>query len=135
MSQSLGEQKHAACWFEIPTVDFGRAIKFYEAVFGYTLHQMDMPGGKCAFFPCDMQGGVGGHLWHGEDPTNPPNKPSATGPQIFLNADGHMDAVIGRIGAAGGKVILPKTSIGQHGYIATFLDSEGNRLSLHSRTA
>lgn len=135
MSQSLAEQQNAVNWFEIPTADFNRAVKFYETIFEYKLSLMDMPGGKCAFFPCSMQHGVGGHLWHGQDPTNPPNKPSPTGPQLYLNANGHMDAVLNRIPTAGGKVIMPKTSIGQHGYIATFLDSEGNRVSLHSMVA
>ncbi len=52
----------------------------------------------------------------------------------MLNADGKMDAILARVAGAGGAVVLPRTSIGQHGFIALIKDTEGNRVGLHSGT-
>jgi predicted enzyme related to lactoylglutathione lyase len=43
-----------------------------------------------------------------------------------------LEAAMGRVSAAGGKVLLPKMSIGEYGVIAHFQDSEGNRVALHA---
>lgn len=39
---------------------------------------------------------------------------------------------LGRVEHSGGKVLMPKTSIGENGFIAHFMDTEGNRIGLHS---
>jgi predicted enzyme related to lactoylglutathione lyase len=51
---------------------------------------------------------------------------------IYLDAGEDLTPVLGRVEPAGGKVVVPKTSIGEHGAIAVFIDSEGNRVGLHS---
>ena len=54
--------KNAINWFEIPVKDFDRAKKFYEAILDAEMQPMEMGGMKCAFFPADLQNGIGGCL-------------------------------------------------------------------------
>ncbi len=78
-----------------------------------------------AYFPADK--GIGGALIQG-----PGCHPNDTGVLIYLNAGGDMDSILARIEVAGGRIIMPKTLIGeQAGHFALFIDSEGNRLALH----
>jgi uncharacterized protein len=59
-------------------------------------------------------------------------KPSETGPLFYLNADGRLDQAVDAVAPNGGKVLQPKHAIGPHGFRAVIVDSEGNRLALHS---
>ena len=112
-------------WFEIPTSDFARAIRFYEAIFASPLqHHSDWP--NLAIFPYQRPG-VSGCLAHGEG-----HVPSPAGVVIYLNCDGRIDEVLGRVEEAGGTIIEPKTHIPSVGWVAQVLDSEGNRVGLHS---
>lgn len=122
--------KNAISWFEIPTTDLDRAAAFYETIFQVKLNPLDMPNFKMRMFPLDDIMGVGGALTYSEGFY----KPSATdGPLIYLNANPDVQIVLDRIPAAGGSVLVPKTEISpEHGYMAVFLDSEGNRIALHS---
>lgn len=117
-------------WFEIPATDIGRATKFYESIFGIQMEQQEMMGMKMAFFPADMGNGkASGGLCQSDM-----HKPSMDGSIIYLNANPNMDNVIGRIESAGGKILMPKTQISPEiGYMAFFVDSEGNRMALHSQ--
>ena len=124
------DNTNALNWFEIPVSDIDRAKKFYGTIFNVEL--MDMPemmGMKMAGFPADMQGGkVGGALAQSQMHT-----PSADGAVIYLNANPSMQDVIDRIESAGGQVAMPRTQISPEiGYMAFFIDSEGNKLGLHS---
>jgi predicted enzyme related to lactoylglutathione lyase len=123
--------KTAISWFEIPTTDIDRAQHFYEAIFGITMTPMDMPHIKMRLFPLDdpMQG-VGGTLVD----SGGFHKPSATdGPLIYLNGNPDVQNVLSKVEAAGGKIIVPKTEISpEYGFMAVFLDTEGNRIALHS---
>jgi predicted enzyme related to lactoylglutathione lyase len=117
---------NAVNWFEIPALDFERAEKFYNTIFAIELVPMEgMEGFQMGMFPAED--GVGGGVIQGEGYT-----PSAEGALVYLNAGDDLNVVLGRVEAAGGQVILPKTSIGENGYFAFFKDSEGNRLGLHS---
>jgi len=62
------------------------------------------------------------------------HKPSATdGPLIYLNGNPDVQIVLSRVEAAGGKIMVPKTEISpEYGFMAVFLDTEGNRIALHS---
>ena len=123
--------KNAISWFEIPTTDLNRAWQFYEAIFGIKLIPMDTPNLKMRMFPIDdPMTGIGGALSYAEGFY----KPSATdGPLIYLNANPDVQTVLDKIEAAGGKVIVPKTQISpEYGYMAVFIDTEGNRIALHS---
>lgn len=122
---------HAISWFEIPTQDLDRAQKFYEAIFDIQLIPVDMPQLQMRMFPVsDMMNGVSGSLVYNADFF----KPSATdGPLIYLNGNPDVQIVLDRIEAAGGKIMVPKTQISpEHGYMAVFIDTEGNRVGLHS---
>jgi uncharacterized protein len=123
--------KNAISWFEIPTTDINRAQKFYEAIFGITMIPMDMPNIKMRMFPLeDMMNQVGGALVDSGEF----HQPSALlGPLIYLNANPDVQLVLEKIEAAGGKILVPKTEISpEYGSMAVFLDTEGNRIALHS---
>lgn len=122
---------NAISWFEIPTTDLDRATGFYEQIFQVKLFPLDTPNLKMRMFPIDdMTKGVGGALVF----SGGFHRPSATdGPLIYLNANPDVQIVLDRIAAAGGTIIVPKTQISpEHGYMAAFLDPEGNRIALHS---
>ncbi|NCI48611.1 VOC family protein [Sediminibacterium roseum] len=122
--------QNAISWFEIPSVDLERAQKFYETIFGVTLIPMDMPDIKMRMFPLENRMGVGGAIVHSDGF----HKPSATdGPLIYLNGNPDLQQVLGKVEAAGGKVIVPKTEISpEYGHMGVFIDTEGNRIGLHS---
>lgn len=122
---------HAISWFEIPTTDISRAQQFYETIFGITMIPMDMPNIKMRMFPIDdMQNGIGGALVD----SGGFHKPSATdGPLIYLNGNPDVQNVLDKIESAGGKIMVPKTVISpEYGDMAVFIDTEGNRVALHS---
>lgn len=113
-------------WFEIPATDIRRAKKFYDAIFGMDIEVMDLGGLQMGIFP---HSGVGAALCQHES-----YKPSEThGTLIYLDANPDLEETLGRVEAAGGKILRPKTQISpEYGYMAIFVDSEGNRMALHS---
>ena len=123
--------KNAISWFEIPTIDINRAQKFYEAIFGITMMPMDLPNIKMRMFPLDdMMTQVGGALVD----SGGFHKASATdGPLIYLNANPDVQNVLDKVVAAGGSIMVPKTEISpEYGFMGVFIDTEGNRIGLHS---
>jgi len=123
--------KSAISWFEIPSTDLDRAAKFYENIFGISLIPMDMPSIKMRMFPVeDPMTGIGGAIVHSEGF----HKPSVTdGPLIYLNGNPDVQQVLDRVEAAGGSIMVPKTEISpDYGFMAVFIDTEGNRIGLHS---
>ena len=117
-------------WFEIPVANFERATKFYNKVLGTELAPFDNEARdvRMAFFPADS-GEVGGCLIHGDG-----YKPSAEGTLAYLNGGEDLSARLSRVESAGGKVVMPKTKISDEvGYIALFMDSEGNKVAFHSQ--
>ena len=123
--------KDAISWFEIPATDLNRAQKFYESIFGIQLQALDMPNIKMRMFPIDdPMSGVGGALVD----SNGFHKPSVTdGPLIYLNGNPDVQKVLDKVEAAGGKIMLPKTEISpEYGFMGVFVDTEGNRIGLHS---
>lgn len=122
---------NAISWFEIPATDLARAQKFYETIFSVSLIPMDMPNIRMRMFPIDdMQNGIGGAVVD----SNGFHKPSATdGPLIYLNGQPDVQQVLDKVDAAGGSIMVPKTEISpEYGYMAVILDTEGNRIGLHS---
>jgi uncharacterized protein len=123
--------KNAISWFEIPVSDIDRAQKFYEAIFDISMIPMDMPQLQMRMFPLtDMKNGVGGSLnLSGGFYTPSEDK----GPLVYLNANPDVQIVLDRIEKAGGKIVVPKTQISpEYGFMAVFINSEGNRIALHS---
>jgi predicted enzyme related to lactoylglutathione lyase len=123
--------KHAIDWFEIPAADLERACAFYEKIFEFKLQPMELANRlRMAMFPVNPAESVGGALCHHPEFYTP----SQTGTLVYLNADPDLAAVLGRVEKAGGKILVPKTQISpEYGFMAVFLDSEGNRVALHSR--
>ncbi len=115
-------------WFEIPVLDLERAKRFYESVMDFQLTLTTMGSEEMAWFP-SVEAGIGasGTLIKSEGFT-----PSHAGTLIYFTAP-DIEGTLARVNANGGKTLLPKTSIGEYGFIAHFEDSEGNRLALHSR--
>ncbi len=120
--------KNALTWFEIPSSDFDRAVEFYSTVLGKPLNKQDFNGTPNGLFPYEPGVGVGGAVVYSEDYT-----PSANSFVIYLDAgsESELDAALARVPSAGGKVIMPKTHIGDPGFIALILDTEGNRVGLN----
>jgi predicted enzyme related to lactoylglutathione lyase len=116
-------------WFEISVSDSARAKKFYETIFSIQMNEMDTMGMKMTFFPMEnMNGKVSGALVQG-----PMHKPSADGAKIYFNGNPDLAVPLGKVEAAGGKILMPKTKISDEiGYMAFFMDTEGNGVALHS---
>ena len=122
---------NAISWFEIASTDLVRATTFYETIFGITLTPLDLPNIRMRMFPLDnMMTGVGGAVVD----SGGFHKPSATdGPLIYLNANPDVQQVLDKVEKAGGKIIVPKKAISpEYGYMAVIIDTEGNRIGLHS---
>ena len=112
-------------WADIPVTDLERAKKFYAHVTGEPVVQfpgMDdvavigNPGGESPVVSADLY--VGG-------------TPSKDGATVYLNPDGDIDGLMARVVEAGGTVLREKAFMGPVvGWIATFLDSEGNRVGV-----
>jgi len=113
-------------WCDIPVLDLDRAIKFYSAVLGQEVKMHDFPGMKMGVLP-HRDGEVGACLFTGAE-----GKPAQTGVLIYLNATGRLDEAIAAVERNGGKIIQPKHPIGPFGFRAIVVDSEGNRVALHS---
>ena len=115
-------------WFEIPVADMDRAKAFYEAVFKVELQLNEMGPALMAWFPMyeDALGAAGtlikldGH------------NPSQDGVRVYFTAP-DLEATLQRAADNGGEVLMPVTSIGEYGFVAHFVDTEGNRIAIHSR--
>ena len=113
-------------WFEIPVADISRAKAFYEKVFALEIHETEMGPNKMGWFPMEMgKQGAAGTLIQGEGFV-----PSHEGSLVYLHVDG-IDPTLDLITGSGGKTLMPRTSIGEHGFIAHFEDTEGNRVAIH----
>jgi predicted enzyme related to lactoylglutathione lyase len=117
------------CWTDIPVIDLDRAIAFYAAVLGAPVTKEEsQPGMEFGLLPHDDN--TSGCLTLGGD-----NQPSLLGPLIYLSVDGRLDAAVAAVTAKGGHVQQAPHQIGPYGYRAVVIDSEGNRIALHSATA
>jgi uncharacterized protein len=118
---------NAVNWFEIPATDINRAKKFYENVMSEELSLMEMGPSQYAMFPIE-QGAANapGAIVKAEGYT-----PSQTGALVYFSVE-DIEGTLTKINKNGGSTILPKTSIGENGFMAHFNDCEGNRIALHS---
>lgn len=119
--------KNLVAFFEIPAVDFGRAVEFYEAVLNCRLSVMECPTEKMAFFP-EESGKYQGAVSFASG-----FNPSKDGVLISLSVE-NMEETISCIEKNGGKIITPKTKIEAEGmgYFSVFIDVEGNKVGLYS---
>jgi predicted enzyme related to lactoylglutathione lyase len=128
MSETATAVRSALTWFEIPTADFNRARRFYETILETPLTEMQAGPSRLALFPY-TEPGVGGCLDEGSE-----SRPSEGGVVIYLPAHGRLDRALELVATAGGRVVAPKTKIPDVGFVAHIIDSEGNRVGLHSKS-
>ena len=121
--------QHAIHWFEIFVTDYERAVRFYETVLGIQLKREVDGGRPMAIFKSSLEA-VGGALVR-----QPGREPTENGALVYLDANGKLDASLAKVEKAGGKVVMPKTDIGEPGFIALVHDTEGNLVGLHSERA
>ncbi len=113
-------------WFEIHVQDMARAQKFYEAVLGVTLKKLETEYDMLAF-PMDMERyGAPGALIKMDGMDSGGNSVL-----VYFSCEDCAKEE-SRVVPAGGKIHKSKFSIGEHGFIALVLDSEGNMFGLHS---
>lgn len=114
-------------WFEIYVQDMPRAKSFYESVLQIKLEKLDSPDMEMWFFP--MQGeqpGASGSLVRMESVPSGGNSTLV----YFGCEDCAVEAA--RVESSGGTLHRGKFSIGQYGFIALAIDTEGNMIGLHS---
>ncbi|WP_282136268.1 VOC family protein [Seonamhaeicola maritimus] len=122
--------KHVINWFEIPVTNYERAKEFYSTIMDSEITDYHMPeqNMKYGMFTHDRDNnGVGGGLVEAEGQI-----PTSDGPTLYLNGGDDLSLPLGKVETAGGKIIMPKTDIGENGFMAQFIDTEGNRIALHS---
>lgn len=113
--------------FEIPATDMSRAVKFYQTILDVDIEQIEMPEMEIGVLPYEGQM-VTGVIMKGEG-----CNPSADGVTIYLNAGDNLQVILDRVQASNGKIMIPKTPHADEiGFFAIFLDSEGNKIGLHS---
>jgi len=126
--------RNSIYWVEIPAINFERAKKFYETIFNIEMMLVSNPIGKYAIFPLDKDAkGGGGAIVEGQG--YEPVENSTKGPVVYLDREEDLSIPLSKVEKAGGKIRMPKTKNTERqesGYIAQFIDSEGNRMGLHS---
>ena len=118
-------------WLEIPVEKMDRAVKFYELLLDIKIQTQQFGTLEMAFFPFkeDGSGAPGSLVKHSE------YKPSKEGVLIYLTSpSGDLANELSKVEDAGGQVLSHKKQISEeNGYMGLFLDSEGNRIAIHSR--
>ena len=124
----MEELKSAINWFEIPATDFDRAVRFYGEIYAFDMPTRDMGHIKMGFFQHLQGNGIGGAIVSGDGCI-----PSQSGSKLYLNGGSDLLTVLDRVEAAGGTIVVGKKQISPEiGYFAIIVDTEGNRIYLHS---
>lgn len=130
--EKISSNTNSLNWFEIPILDTARAKKFYETIFDIEMGSFEIMGMEMVNFPQASEDAPNGKV-SGALVKSPMHKPSTDGCIIYLNANPTIQTVIERIEKAGGKIVMPKTLINEQiGYMAFFIDTEGNKMGLHA---
>ena len=127
-------KENVGCWFEIPVENMDRAVKFYEVVFNFKIDVQDFGGELMGWFPFAKEKGAanaGGSLIQNLKYY----KPSTNGTLIyFASQTDDVNDELSRVEGAGGKLIVEKRLIAPEiGYMGAFIDTEGNRIAVHSK--
>lgn len=123
--------RHAVNWFEIPATDLARAQRFYEAVLGRPMRRETMGAEQMAVFDSEGEDAVYGCVNVGAEGV----RPSGDGTRVYLDASPSIDAALGRVAAAGGRIHTPKVALPPGmGFFAHVEDTEGNVVGLHALT-
>ena len=118
--------KNNICWFDVPVENLDRAKRFYDAVLDTNCDLQEFDGGRIAVLPHDDDH-LGGCLYESSDPA-----PSDQGILLYFDCNGRLDDAEALVEPNGGKIVQSKHQIGPHGFRTVVLDSEGNRIALHS---
>ena len=119
------------CWADIPVTNLDRAIKFYSAVLGQEVKKLSEGGTDYGLLPHEGKN-ASGCLCIRSDSGGVDNRPSANGPLIYLLAEGRLNEAVEAARQNGGKILRARQKIGEHGFRAVIIDSEGNRIALHT---
>ena len=120
---------NAVGWFDIYVNELDRAVAFYEAVLGRKLEPMGDPTGETQMmsFPADMSAyGAAGALTKSAHAA-----PGIGGTIVYFSVEDCAEEE-SRIADEGGKIVRSKFSIGDFGWVALCLDTEGNMFGLNS---
>ncbi len=127
VNKTTDNMKNYISIFEIPATDISRAVKFYQSILDINIEIMDMEGMQMGLLPFEGQNVIG-TIMQGKGYT-----PSPNGVTIYLNGGDNLQVILNKVGNNDGKIIVPKTLHGdESGYFAIFLDTEGNKIGLHS---
>jgi predicted enzyme related to lactoylglutathione lyase len=124
--------KKGVNWFEIYTTDFERAKRFYAEVFQCVLMDMEVdserhPEMKYASLSSRENTGIA----NGALVQIKAAQPGVGGTLVYFHSE-DIVSELGRVEAAGGKIVRPKFQVGEFGFIALIEDTEGNMIGLHS---
>jgi predicted enzyme related to lactoylglutathione lyase len=119
------------CWTDIPVTNLDRAVKFYSGVLGKEVKRLSEGGTEYGLLAHGEQT-ASGCLCVRADSGGVDNTPSANGPLIYLSVEGRLDEAVEAARANGGKVLRARQQVGEHGFRAVVIDSEGNRIALHT---
>ncbi|MCX6924933.1 MAG: SRPBCC domain-containing protein [Verrucomicrobia bacterium] len=127
LAKAVNHVQNQVVWCDIPVKVLDRAIRFYSAVLGASIKKEQFGDMTFATLPHE-HGGVSGCL----SPAGEDSEPSSRGALLYFNCEGRLDEAVAAVAPNGGKVVQPKHQIGPYGFRAVVLDSEGNRIALHS---
>jgi hypothetical protein len=122
----LNSKHNRVVWFDLPVADLDRAAAFYRAVLGVRVDKQQFEQFKFCVVEHDV--GNGGCL------VLEPDHVTQAGILVYMNVDGRIRDAMAKVRANGGKVLQDVHAIGPHGFRAIVLDSEGNRIALHSES-
>jgi uncharacterized protein len=126
--EEMNKSYNPVVYFEIPATDIVRATTFYSSVFGFTFENDTIDKNEMALFPFKADHfGISGALAKGDI-----YKPTISGTLIYFRTES-IDQTLKLVTQNGGKILYPKTSNGDLGFVAEFEDSEGNRIALHEK--
>jgi uncharacterized protein len=123
------DRLNAVGWFDLYVNDMDRAAAFYETVLSHRLELIEDPTGETVIrsFPANMTAyGAAGALVK-----SPHGRPGTGGTMIYFSVNDCAKEQA-RVISAGGKLLRPKFSIGQFGWVALCMDTEGNMFGLNS---
>jgi len=127
LERGINDMSSIVSIFEIPASELSRAVAFYQSILGIEIQEMEFPGMRIGLFPSEGQS-TNGVIIQGED-----YEPSAEGITIYLNGGDNLQVILDEVEKKGGKITVPKTlHADESGYFAMFIDTEGNRMGLHS---
>ena len=121
----FNQENNRAVWFDIPVADLSRACDFYAGLLAVEVERSEFDGFHMGII--DHGPGNGACLY-----VKPEEISSTGGLLVYFNAEGRIRDAVAKASELGGKILEDTHAIGPHGFRAILLDSEGNRIAVHS---